>query len=370
MTLFDRKNLATCTIEERYPLTRPHSTKETWHITLDISQTSLQFQPGDSVGIYAQNDLNLVSQLIDAIGVSAQTPIVHKRTGKIYPIEEFLLYHANLNRITSSFLKLIHKHHQCPRIEDLLQDREALRTYLPEKEPLDLIRAYPNIPLQPLIDQFGPLLPRFYSIASCGKTHPDTLDLTVARFAWTHENQPRFGVASHFLCDLAIPRKTPIPLFVQPAPHFRLPEHPETSIIMVGPGTGIAPFRAFLQQRHFTDATGNHWLFFGERNRSSDYFYADELASYPNLRIDTAFSRDGPDKLYVQHRMLEQSTELYNWLERGAYLYICGDAKKMAKSVEIALLQILQNQGAMTELAARARLKQLKKSGRYLLDVY
>jgi len=372
MTKFDRNNPAIGFIHKRYPLTKESSSKQTWHISLDLSQTDIQFRPGDSVGIYAQNDPILVSHLIEAIGAEPMTPITHKRTGETLPLETFFTHRANLNQLTSKFLKLVCECASCSNIEKLLQDKPALRTYLTKNDPLGLLREYRNtaIPLQDLVDQFSLLLPRFYSVASCGKTHSGTLDLTVALFTWMQDGEKRYGVASHFLCHLAKIGKTPIPLFVQPAPHFRLPEDPSTPIIMIGPGTGIAPFRAFLQDRQFHGAKGKNWLFFGERNRSSDYFYEEEFATHPNLRIETAFSRDQSEKIYVQHKLKEHASEVCDWIEKGAHLYVCGDAKEMAKEVEKTLIEIFQTHRKLDEKAAKDHLKSLKKEGRYLLDVY
>lgn len=372
MTKFDRNHPALCTIKERYPLTKEGSTKQTWHITLDLGGIDLAFEPGDSVGIYAQNDPTLVSHLIDAIGYPPDQLVTDKRSGDSVPLEQFLKEKANLNQLTSKFLKLIHECEECPKIASLLTDKSALKRYLAENDPLGVLKQYQEtkIPLQDLVDQFGPLLPRFYSVASCGKTHPQTLDLTVALFTWMQEGEKRYGVASHFLCNLATIGQTSIPLFVQPAPHFRLPADPNTHIVMIGPGTGVAPFRAFLQDRKYSGATGKNWLFFGERNRSSDYFYEEEFTSHPNLRIETAFSRDQDNRIYVQHKLKEHATELYGWLEEGAHIYVCGDAKEMAKDVEAALIHIIQAHRSIDEKGAKEHLKTLRKEGRYLLDVY
>jgi sulfite reductase (NADPH) flavoprotein alpha-component len=230
--------------------------------------------------------------------------------------------------------------------------------------------SHTNLPIQELCDQFGPLLPRLYSVASSKLAQNETLDLTVALFSWMQGDEKRYGVASHFLCHLAEVDQTAIPLFVQPAHHFRLPEDHHTDIIMVGPGTGIAPFRAFMQERQYHGAKGNHWLFFGERNRKSDYFYEHEWKGHENLKVDAAFSRDQKEKIYVQHRMLENGKELYEWLENGAHLYLCGDAQEMAKDVEKTLHQILCTYGQKSELEAKEHLRELKKAGKFQLDVY
>lgn len=372
MTKFDRNHPILCTIKERYPLTKGCSTKQTWHISLDCRHTALLFEPGDSVGIYPQNDPTLVSQLIDAIGYPPDTPVTDKRTGQTLSVKMFLTHRANLNQLTSKLLKCIYETEKCPQIGSLIANKEALKAYLNANDPLSLFLSKPDlqISLQGLVDTFSPLLPRFYSIASCPKSQPDTLDLTVALFTWIREGKKRYGVASHFLCHIAKAFETPIPLFIQPAPHFRLPQDPNTPMIMIGPGTGIAPFRAFLQGRKFQRASGRNWLFFGERNRCSDYFYEEEFTTYPNLRIETAFSRDQEEKIYVQDKLLNCAKELYQWLEEGAHIYVCGDAKEMAKAVETTLVNIISAQRCVDTKWAKEHLKELKRRGRYLLDVY
>lgn len=378
MSLIDRKQPVTVTIKKRYPLTKESSTKQTWHVILDLSGTKLDYHPGDSIGIYAQNDPLLVEHLIEALQEKPETEIVHKRSGNKMPLVTFLTHHANLARITSSFLRLIHESEECPdckgKINSLLdpENKPALRAFLAETDPLNLIRdlTKTKLPLQDFCDQFGPLLPRFYSVASSKLIDENTLDLTVALFTWMQGEEKRYGVASHFLCHLAEIGKTPIPIYVQHAPHFRLPKDHAKDIIMVGPGTGIAPFRAFMQERKLHGATGGHLLFFGERNKKSDFFYEEEWAGHDNLDVHTAFSRDQEEKHYVQHRMLEEGKTIFSWLEKGGHLYVCGDAKKMAKDVDKALLSIFETEGKLSPEEAKQHLKALKKQGQYLLDVY
>lgn len=370
MANIDRNTLSLAKIKERYPLTRDGSTKQTWHITLDISGLDIHFHPGDSIGIYAKNDPILVEHLIQAMKATPETRIIAKRTGEELTLVDFLTNRANLARISSSFLKLMDD----PTILSLLhpENKDKLRAFLSSTDPLGLLReySYTNLPIQQLCDQFAPLLPRFYSVASSKLAQNETLDLTIALFSWMQGDEKRYGVASHFLCNLAEVDQTDVPLFVQPAHHFRLPEDHRTDIIMVGPGTGIAPFRAFMQERQYHGAKGNHWLFFGERNRESDYFYEQEWKGYENLKVDAAFSRDQAEKIYVQHRMLENGQELYEWLENGAHLYLCGDAQEMAKDVEKTLHQILITHGKKSELEAKEHLRELKKAGKFQLDVY
>ncbi len=219
----------------------------------------------------------------------------------------------------------------------------------------------------------APLLPRFYSIASSPSVHPDEAHLTVSLSSYEYKGEIRYGVASQFLCHLATPHVTPIPCYVQPAAHFTIPSHSHADLIMVGPGTGVAPFRAFVQERLAQNATGNHWLFFGERHRATDFFYEEfwtALAQQQKLKLDLAFSRDQAEKIYVQHRMEENGLELWNWLDRGAYLYVCGDADPMAKQVEQTLLQIFETHGKLSSEESKLFLKTLRKEKRFLSDVY
>ncbi len=370
----DRNHPVSVTIKQRYPLTRESSSKQTWHVTLDLKGVDLDYHPGDSIGIHAQNDPLLVEHLIEAMQATPSDTITHKRSGKKMSLATFLTHHANLSRITSSFLKLIHEIEDCSKIGNLLDpdNKPKLRTFLKEQDPLHLLQGFSKskLPLQDLCDQFGPLLPRFYSIASSKRVHKDALDLTVSLFTWMQGDEKRYGVASHFLCHLAKLGETPIPLFVQPARHFRLPEDHHTDIIMIGPGTGVAPFRAFMQERMHHSSKANHWLFFGERNSQSDYFYESDWKKHDRLHVHTAFSRDQEEKVYVQHKIKENAKELYKWLENGAHLYICGDAKMMAKDVEQTLHQLISEEGKKTEVEAKEFLKALRKQGRYLLDVY
>lgn len=376
----DKSHPFSSKIKERFPLTKEGSTKETYHISLDITDSEIEFKPGDSIGIFAQNDPILVEHLLNAMRAKGEEPIFDKRSETYFPIREFLQRKANLSRLTSSFLKLFHEHaqehDQKNTLQRLLQEenRVLLTQYLASHDPLDLIKEYRDVetPLQALCEQFGPLLPRFYSVASSLKAFPDEVHLTVALSTFTHAGEKRFGVASHFLCHLA-DATTAIPIYVQCAHSFFLPPDPSTPIIMVGPGTGIAPYRAFLQERIAENASGKNWLFFGERNRKTDFFYEDywnALIAQNQLRLDLAFSRDQTEKFYVQHRLEENAATVYEWLEEGAYFYVCGDAHHMAKDVDATLLRIFQQQGRLDEVAAKARLKELKQLKRYQLDVY
>jgi len=284
-------------------------------------------------------------------------------------LAHFLFHKANLRQLTSSFLKPF------PELKPLLENKEDLSNYLKQHEPYDVLRIVKDsrLDLQELCTLFSPLLPRFYSVASSPIFHPGEVHLTVAVTVYAVRDQQRYGVASRFLCHLAEVAKTPIPLYVQKAHHFSLPQSNHTPIIMVGPGTGIAPFRGFMQERLARRAKGKNWLIFGERHREHNYYYQpfwEDLLQQEFIQFDTAFSRDQEQKIYVQQRMQEKGKELFAWLQEGAHFYVCGDAQRMAKDVDTMLHHIVQKHGAMTQEAARAYIKMLKTEKRYLTDVY
>ena len=379
--MIDRTHPVSVTLKERFLLTKAGSTKQTHHISLDISGASLSFKSGDSLGIYPQNDPLLVQHLITAMHASGEEIILDPKSGVPLSLRQFLSFKANLSRLTSPFLKLFYEHEKehdkKNKLQHLLQqeNRALLTQYLSMHDPLDLLSEYreTNAPLQKLCAQFSPLLPRFYSVASSQLAYPDEVHLTVALFTYNHAGEQRYGVASHFLCHLAEVGTTEIPVYAQTSHVFHLPEDKDASIIMIGPGTGVAPFRAFMQDRMLTGSKGRNWLFFGERNRQTDYFYQDyweDLAAKGQLRLDLAFSRDQDHKVYVQQRMHENAKDLWSWLQEGSYIYVCGDAHKMAKDVDAMLQQIAIEQGSMTKDSAKTHIKSLRTQRRYLLDVY
>ncbi len=349
--MYTRTNPYIARIKERTILTGPASTKRTYHLSLDIENSNLSFKVGDSIGVVPQNHPETVDRIIHKLGAREDEPIYDSRSNTTLSFREFLLTKANINKC--SFHKIY----------------EIEKTSLPL---LCLIERHKPHPVE-LCKTLLPLLPRFYSIASSPKIFPNEIHLTVSYVEYVIEAQVQYGVGSRFLCYQAQIESTPIPIYVQPSNHFTLPEDPNAPIVMIGPGTGIAPFRAFLQERLAMQSKGLNWLFFGERNRASDFYYSDyflELEKQGRLRLETAFSRDQEGKVYVQHRMLEQKKDLWKWIERGCYIYVCGDAEKMAKDVDRALQTILHDEGKMSEEDARNTLKKMRHEKKYLLDVY
>ncbi len=352
-----RLNPHSAFIKERYLLTKPGSTKETYHIVLDITGLNLSFKVGDSIGVYGDNDPVLVDRLLSTISMDSKTPLLHPRTQKSISLKTFLSQHANISRLTPAFLKLFNREEtEHTDIIDFLSEFGA-----PPASLCDFAAA------------FSPLLPRFYSIASSRFLHPNEIHLVVTVSSYMHSGEKRYGVASHFLAHLAKVGITPIPFYVQPALHFTLPQDHTTPIIMVGPGTGVAPFRGFIQERLYHKAPGKNWLFFGERHRSHDFLYEEfwnSLATEEKLSLDLAFSRDQTDKVYVQHKLLEKGAEIWSWIEQGAHFYVCGEADPMAKEVEACLKTIFEQFGNFSPEESLRHLKQLRKEKRYLADVY
>jgi sulfite reductase (NADPH) flavoprotein alpha-component len=366
--------IAVLPLKQRQRLNASQSSKEVFHIVLKLEEANVHFEPGDCVAILPENDHNLVEKILGRLSYDATTLVKDLRSDQRLPLKEFLVKKVNLSRLTSSFLKLT------PQLEETFSDllkeenRSLLTHYLQSRDVLDFLSENgASFSLESFCAAFSPLLPRFYSIASSPKTHPDEIHLLVSVSSFSHKSEIRLGVASHFLCHLATPGETRVPLYIQKAAHFHLPENRDCSLIMIGPGTGIAPFRAFLQERRETGSLGKNWLFFGEREERYDFLYETELKKWVaenHLQLDCAFSRDQPHKVYVQHKMYEARKKLWNWLQEGSYLYICGEADPMSKEVQAILQRIAQEEGTLSAEDAKLYLRQLQKEKRLRIDVY
>ncbi|WP_024511051.1 sulfite reductase subunit alpha [Bradyrhizobium sp. ARR65] len=366
-----RDNPAEATFVGRRLLNKKGSEKETYHIDFDLSETGLDYVVGDSFGVFAKNDLGLVDQVIALLGASHTTKV----NGKT--LREALISDVSLSPAPDKLFELIsfitggaqrEKARALAQGEDPDGDAATLDV-MAALQKFSGVRPHPEA----FVEALEPLQPRLYSISSSHNATPGKLSLTVDCVRYIVGKRRRLGLASTFLAERINPGEK-LNVYVQKAHGFGLPQDPKTPIIMVGPGTGVAPFRAFLLDRKATGATGKNWLFFGHQRSDYDFFYADELNAMKTsgllTRLSLAWSRDGAKKFYVQDRMREVGRELWTWLAEGAHLYICGDAKRMAKDVERALVDIVAQFGARSTDEAVAFVAELKKKGRFQQDVY
>jgi sulfite reductase (NADPH) flavoprotein alpha-component len=347
------------------PLTGPGSSKDVRHVVVDLRDSGLRYAPGDSLSIAVPNDPALVDATLTALGVADDAAV-----------REALTHELGIARPLDRTLDLLAMTATHPRHAAALR---ALSEVENGAEPadadlLDLLEAFPSArpPLADLLRSLPPLRPRLYSIASSLRVAPGQVHLCVAVMRETQRGRLRHGVASGFLADRAV-GSAPIPASIQTS-HFRLPAELRTRIVMCGPGTGIAPFRAFLQERAALGITGRAWLLFGERQRAHDFLYEHELRAWladgTLSRLDVAFSRDQACKDYVQHRMAENAVDLWRWLQDGAHFYVCGDANRMARDVDAALRRIAMTEGRLDETQARDWIVALARQGRYQRDIY
>lgn len=381
MTVYNKNNPFPASIKERYSLCKHGSQKNTHHVSLDLSGSDISYNVGDSIAIYPQHDPLLVKRTIHALDLSATDKIFDKHSEREMTLEEYLSSHSNITDINRKLIAEMAARQTNPQKKEHLEfllaegNRDPLKEYQGNRELWDFLNENKEVhfDLNELSQFLQPMIPRFYSIASSMRAEKETIDLTVSYVKYTSNNHLRLGVCSHYLCDMAPLHQAVVPIYVQASHGFNLVEDLNTDIIMIGPGTGIAPYRGFMQERVKTNATGKNWLFFGEWNRAYDYFYESFWSNLENegkLKVDLAFSRDQPHKVYVQHRMLEKGKEFFEWLEKGACVYVCGDAHRMAKDVDAALHQIIMEHGNRDEQAAKAYVKQLRADKRYRRDVY
>jgi sulfite reductase (NADPH) flavoprotein alpha-component len=358
-------------------LNAPGSAKDTRHFEISLKDSGLSYEVGDALGVMPVNCPALVEDLLEALGCDGEEAVTAP-SGSETSLRSALLRHFQITQPPLPFLQAVADRSGDEHLKRLLDpaNKPDLDGFLYGREIIDLLLAHPAARLSPadFTGVLRALQPRLYSISSSPKAHPGEVHLTVAAVRYECHGRARKGVCSTFLADRVEPDVTPVPVFVQSSPGFRLPGDAGRSVIMIGPGTGIAPFRAFLEERMATGAKGKHWLFFGDQQRASDFLYQDQLeamlAEGTLARLDTAFSRDQQEKIYVQHRMLENATQFYDWLEAGAHLYVCGDARRMAKDVDAALHGIIQMAGGKSAEQAADYVRRLKSEKRYQRDVY
>ena len=352
------------------------SEKDTRHFELDLKSWGLNYEVGDSMTVWPTNDPALVDEIIQKIGAKGDEPV--KGPNGNTTLREALFRDCRITQTTPRFLKTITERavNGAPLLSELLKPerKQDLDTYLWGMEVVDFLIEHPSIKWTPqdFLDLLAKLVPRLYSISSSLKAHPDQVHFTIDVVHYESRGRMRKGVCSTFLAERA--QNVPVPVYPN-ASKFRLPEDGNTPIIMVGPGTGVAPFRAYLQERKAISAKGKNWLFFGSQHRDCNYFYEDEFEEQRRegflTRLDLAWSRDQADKSYVQHKMLENAVEIWKWLEaEGGHFFVCGDARRMAKDVDAALRKIIQEQGGKTEQQTNEYVEKLKADKRYKRDVY
>ena len=373
----DRRKPFPARVIDNIVLTGRGSSKEVRHLELSLEGSGLSYEPGDALGLRPRNDGALVENLLDGLGLSGDTAIVLK--DRSLPLREALAGELDIVNVTPRFLESWARYAAAPSLAELAPpERATERTAFARAHHIvDVVRRFPvtGLAAGEFVKALRPLQPRLYSIASSAAAVPDEVHLTISTLRYELLGQPRLGVASGYLGGCG-PLPDALPVYVQSSPHFRLPAD-DVPIIMIGAGTGVAPFRAFLQEREARSAPGRAWLFFGERRSRTDFLYQTEWQAWLQDglldRMEVAFSRDaigGTSKTYVQHRLLEHGAEVHDWLQDGAHVYVCGDAAQMAPDVHRALAGILMTHGGHDADGARDHLRQLQETHRYQRDVY
>ncbi len=379
---YSRKNPFFAELVRHDRLTGPGSLKDTRHFVLSLVGSGLTYTPGDSLGAFGRNSPGLVDEVIALLGFDPAAPV---KDGKSQPatfrqalLQDYTVNRAN-RKVMTGLAERIPQGEPRNRLMEIINNSDELSEYVDTRDYVDILKAFPEARFESpeaFLAQLSPIVPRLYSIASSLEAHPREVHLCVAVVRYDTHGRPKKGLASGFLADHADMFVKNIPVYVQESRTFRLPRDGATDIIMCGPGAGVAPFRAFLEQRILEGASGRNWLFFGEQHRATDFLYGDEWLEQQKQgklhRLDLAFSRDQPHKIYVQHRMREQGKELWSWLQKGAYFYVCGDAKHMAKEVHQTLIDIAHKEGGLSPEAAAeyVNVTLMKTEKRYLRDVY
>ncbi|MGZ4959297.1 MAG: sulfite reductase subunit alpha [Methylomonas sp.] len=374
-SVYNRKNPFPAKMRVNRIVTALDSSKETRHYEISIAGSGLSYEAGDALCVIPTNCPILVADIVKALGCTGDEdePV----GDELMKFSEALRTHFEIKLPSKEFVEEIARRSGDQELNSLLAagDKDKLANYLWGRDILDLLLQFPGVEFSAaeFLSLLKPLQHRAYSISSSGKRHPDSVHLTVASVRYDAHGRQHKGVCSTYLADL-VGEETDVRIFFTPNNNFRVPNDDSLPMIMVGPGTGIAPFRAFLQERDFRKASGKNWLFFGDRNAATDFIYREEIEAMQAdgllTRLDLAFSRDQEEKIYVQDRMKENGAELYAWLEQGGYFFVCGDAYRMAKDVDQALHDVIQTHGNKTSVEAAEYVNQLKKDKRYVRDVY
>ena len=370
-SIFTRKNPFKSNLLDNRLLSGRGSAKEIRHLSFDLAGSDIKYETGDAIGIMPRNAPDLVDDLLARIGATYDDEF----SGKDLSLGQILTDTVEVMTPSKDLIQAISERACNAALNQVIDDKEGLDEFLWGKDTLDLLNLNPDLKFDPeeFLSWLRPLQHRAYSISSSPNIVGNEVHLTVAAVRWNPNGREHRGVASTFLADQVNIGQT-AGIFLSPNKNFRVPEDNKVPMIMVGPGTGIAPFRAFLQEREYRNSSGMNWLFFGDQHRDTDFLYENELSEMSKSglldRLDLAFSRDQQEKIYVQHRMLEQGKDLYAAIQDGGYFYVCGDASKMAKDVDDALCQVVQDHGNMSQELAVEYVNNMKLEKRYLRDVY
>ncbi|MDR3229252.1 MAG: hypothetical protein LBT53_07580 [Puniceicoccales bacterium] len=377
--VIDRNHPFRAKLAERRPLSA--GAKAVWHLVFDISGSGIDYKAGDALGVCPENNPAAVDSLLAALRFDGGELVTLPRETAPANLRDTLLKKLSLRCPSTAFLRAVREHAAVPaeqiELDTALNEADAAKqkAWIEERELGDIAELAPSarFSAQEYVSLLRPLAPRLYSVSSSPKICPEQITLTVATLRYTFAGRARDGVCSTYLSERAPLGEAAVPVFLHPS-KFALPDDAAAPVIMVGPGTGIAPFRGFLQERAARGATGKNWLFFGDRHEAKDFIYKDELLGWRDSgllnALTLAWSRDQAEKVYVHHLMRRDGAELWRWLEAGAYFYVCGNARSMAKDVDIALAEIVAAHGGKTPDETAAYLAALKKTGRYQRDVY
>lgn len=372
---YSRTNPFKAEVLENLNLNGRGSNKETRHLELSLEGSGLTYEPGDSLGIYPENDPELVDLLLNEFKWDASENVTVNKEGETRPLREALISNFEITVLTKPLLKQAAELTGNDKLKALVENREELKAYTQGRDVIDLVRDFGpwNVSAQEFVAILRKMPARLYSIASSLSANPDEVHLTIGAVRYEAHGRERKGVCS-VLCSERLQPGDTIPVYLQSNKNFKLPQDQETPIIMVGPGTGVAPFRSFMQEREETGAKGKSWMFFGDQHFVTDFLYQTEWQKWLKdgvlTKMDVAFSRDTEEKVYVQNRMLEHSKELFQWLEEGASFYVCGDKTNMARDVHNMLVEIIETEGKMSREQAEGYLAEMKKQKRYQRDVY
>ena len=373
---YDKKNPYTAELLVSQQITGRDSAKNVAHVEIDLTDSGLTYQPGDALGVWFDNSRALVDELLTTLVLLADENVTIKISGKetTLPLANALIEQLEITQTAPAFIEFWAKTSGNEILLKLIEDKNATREFAGNHQVIDIVKIYPGkVSAQDFVDALRKITPRLYSIASSQAEVEEEVHLTVGLVSYQSEGNSRFGGASSFLTQ-QLEEGGNVKVFIEHNDNFRLPANNDTPVIMIGPGTGVAPFRAFMQEREAVEASGDNWMFFGDQTFTQDFLYQVEWQNYLKSgllsRLDLAFSRDQQEKIYVQDRIKEQGSEVFAWLERGAHLYICGDANRMAKDVHQTLIDVIAEQGKLTAEQAEQYLKDLRISKRYQKDVY